>query len=63
MIEHKYHFELIPVDNGPIQAIREIVGNAFEGRSVEKSVKKRESRQKFRKEIPNGENAVEDYNE
>jgi len=34
VVEYKDRLELIPIEEDPLQAIREAAGNAFEGKSV-----------------------------
>ncbi|WP_259372374.1 AbrB/MazE/SpoVT family DNA-binding domain-containing protein [Salinarchaeum sp. IM2453] len=35
MVEYEDRLELIPIDDDPLQAIREAAGDAFEGESIE----------------------------
>ena len=35
IVEYSDHIELVPVDDDPIEGLREAVGNTFEGKSVE----------------------------
>jgi bifunctional DNA-binding transcriptional regulator/antitoxin component of YhaV-PrlF toxin-antitoxin module len=35
VVEYDDHIELVPVDDDPVEGLREAVGDAFEGRSVE----------------------------
>jgi hypothetical protein len=35
VVEYNDHIELVPVDDDPFEGLREAVGDAFEGRSVE----------------------------
>lgn len=52
VVEYQDRIELIPIDDDPLQAVRDEVGDAFEGESVEELRKK--ARQRAREE------AVED---
>jgi len=35
VVEYDDHIELVPVDDDPVEGLREAVGDAFEGKSVE----------------------------
>ncbi|WP_247730377.1 AbrB/MazE/SpoVT family DNA-binding domain-containing protein [Halovivax limisalsi] len=35
VVEYEDHIELIPIDDDPLEGLREAVGDAFDGRSVE----------------------------
>jgi bifunctional DNA-binding transcriptional regulator/antitoxin component of YhaV-PrlF toxin-antitoxin module len=35
VVEYTDHIELVPVDDDPVEGLREAVGDAFEGKSVE----------------------------
>jgi len=35
VVEYTDHIELFPVDDDPVEGLREAVGDAFEGKSVE----------------------------
>jgi hypothetical protein len=35
VVEYRDRIELIPIDEDPVEAIREVAGDAFEGESVE----------------------------
>jgi bifunctional DNA-binding transcriptional regulator/antitoxin component of YhaV-PrlF toxin-antitoxin module len=35
VVEYDDHIELVPVDDDPVEGLREAVGDAFEGRSAE----------------------------
>jgi hypothetical protein len=34
VVEYSDHIELVPVDDDPVEGLREAVGDAFEGKSV-----------------------------
>ena len=35
VVEYSDHIELIPIDDDPLEGLRDAVGDAFEGKSVE----------------------------
>ncbi len=62
VVEYEDRLELIPIDENPLQAIREAAGNTFEGRSIEELRKgAREQAKKDAKEgFERGKRAAED---
>lgn len=36
LVEYEDRLELIPIDDNPLQAVRDAAGDAFEGKSIEK---------------------------
>jgi len=52
VVEYDDHIELVPVDEDPVEGLREAVGDAFEGRSVEELSE--ETEELARKEAKDG---------
>jgi bifunctional DNA-binding transcriptional regulator/antitoxin component of YhaV-PrlF toxin-antitoxin module len=52
VVEYDDHIELVPVDDDPVEGLREAVGDAFEGRSVEELSE--ETEELARKEAEDG---------
>lgn len=48
VVEYRDHVELIPIDEDPLKGLREAIGDAFEGKSVEEL--KAEARELARRE-------------
>lgn len=51
VVEYSDHIELIPIDDDPLEGLRDAVGDAFEGKSVEEL--RDEARERARDEAEN----------
>lgn len=52
VVEYEDHLELIPIDDDPLQAIREAAGDAFEGESIEEL--REEAREQAKRDAEEG---------
>ena len=52
VVEYEDRLELIPIDDDPLQAIREAAGDAFEGESIEEL--REEAREQARRDAEEG---------
>lgn len=48
LVEYSDHIELIPIDNDPLEGLREAVGSAFDDKSIEEL--REEAQQKAKEE-------------
>jgi len=65
VVEYEDRLELIPIDDKPLQAIREAAGDAFEGKSIDELRKRAREQAKKDAEagFARGKRAVEDSDE
>jgi len=65
VVEYEDRLELIPIDENPLQAIREVAGDTFEGESIEEI--RESAREQAKKDAEagsdRGKHAVEDSSE
>ncbi len=65
VIEYEDRLELIPIDENPLQAIRDAAGDAFEGKSIDELRKggKEQAKKDAEAGLNRGKRALEDADE
>jgi hypothetical protein len=65
LVEYEDRIELIPIDEGPLQAVREAAGDAFEGKSLEelREVAREQAKADAKTGFERGTRATEDGDE
>lgn len=65
VVEYEDRLELIPIDDDPLQAIREAAGDAFEGESIEglREEAREQAKEDAKAGFERGETAAEDTSE